>query len=597
MKDLKQRVLKLLQEEFGEYSYFEVKEKASWGTLGKKAEFIKDVQSLCNSLTTEPARYLVIGYNKHKKSFENVTNYKDFDDGKLVTMFSAYFNPEITFKTYAFTASEGKHFVVMEFPTDKLNPPHLIKKEIKGSDKKYYLNLGDIWIKGGGKGGSSSKRRATRDDLHEMFDLYIEQLAEKRAQIRISEILKTKRVTALAQGAISPENFNISLIYEDDDVFTNIAKQLVLGKKSVYLRELAESLRQNLISSWKKAKHDAIKPEDLEKFCDLVNDVKTNQVLPSIRKLVLLGIQLIKTRSYPQIFDRLLQILAEFYPYGYKPEYGIQSTQNIKYPNENLSFSLPALESMIAFNLLGAYATKVSSSSYLHKIINLKTKWEDEHESRLMIFQCASGKEGYSVIPELNQSDGKTYKNLINYYSEKGSYLISQLFDDSEDLLSWLACFDLIKEFNSQALIYTWIDNRKQKEQEFNAVRSKLPEDTPGYKINELKNEIYGEYYYYQSPFTYFASFLNLDSKRIVSILERYIELYQKKSFLELKKYFVKDKHNIVNYEEFDKFIFEVIEDIKKQRDQIYHFASFFGRFGKDVDNFLKATAKKYNLS
>lgn len=595
MATLKQKILDLLQEEFGEYSYLEVKEQVSWVTLEKKAEFIRDIQSLCNSLASEPSRYLVIGYNKHKKTFKDVENYQKFDDGKLVSMLSAYFEPEITFRTHAFTNNEGGNFVVMEFPTNKLSSPHIIKKEIKQQGKEPILNIGEIWIKGGGIGGSSSKRRATRSDLYEMFDLYIERQIEKRTQLRVTEAMKTKQVGVIARELLLPENFDISLIYKEDEVFLNIVKQIILGEKSTFLRELIESLRQNILGSWKKIKYNAVKPEDLEKLFDLANDVKNNQIQPSMRKLTLLGIQLVKTRSYPSIFESLLQILAEFYSYGYKSEYGIRSIQNIKYPNENLSFSLPALESMSAFNLLGAYASKVNNSSYLSKIINLKTKWEDGYESRFMIFQHASGKEEYSAIPELINPDGKTYKNLINYYSEKGNCLISYAFDDTDDLSSWLACFDLIKEFNSHALIYAWVAQQKLKEVEFNKARAQFPEGTPEYKINDLRSEMLDEYNYYQSPFTYFASFLNLDSSRVVGILERFIDLFQKRNLSELKNYFVNDKHSTVNYDQFDKFIFEGIDDIKKQRDQTYHFASFFGWFGKEVDNFLKATTKKYN--
>lgn len=594
MNELKQKILNLLKEEFGEYSHFEVKEQVTWDTIEKKAEFIKDVQSLCNSLSQEPMRYLVIGYNKHKKTFKDVANYQDFDDGKLINLLTAYFDPEITFKTYAFTTDDDKHFVVIEFPKDKLAPPHLIKKEMREQGKGTYLNLGEIWIKGGGKGGSSSKRRANRDDLYEMFDLYIEQRTEKRTQIRMTEAMKTKQVGILAQELILPENFDISLIYKEDEIFLNIIKQLILGEKSMFLRELVENLRQNILSSWKKTKHESPSQDNLEKLLDLTNDIKNNQIQPSIRKLTLLGIQLIKTRSYPSIFERLLQIISEFYPYGYETEFGVQSAQNIKYPNENLSYSLASLESMTAFNLLGAYATKVSNSSYLSKIINLKTKQGNERASNFMIFTHASGGEEYSAVPELKNPDGKTYKNLINYYSEKSNYLISQVFDDEDDMSNWLACFDLIKEFNSQALIHTWEAQKKLREQEFKKMKEQLSEGTSEYKINELSDEIYGEYNYWRSPFSYFGSFLNLDSKKIINLIERYINLYQQKEYSELKNYFINDKHNILNYEKFDKFIMEGIKDIQRQRDQAYHFASFFGWFGKDIDNFLKVTANKY---
>lgn len=603
MEELEQKILNLLKEELGEYSHFEVKEQINWNTLENKAEFIKDVQSLCNSLSPEPIRYLVVGYNKNNKTFKDVSNYQEFDDGKLVSLFSAYFDPEITFKSHAFVIEDNKHFIVIEYPKDKLTPPYLIKKEMKEQGKEAYLNLGEIWIKGGGKGGSSSKRRATRNDLYEMFDLYIEQLTEKRTQIRVSEAMKTKQISTLAHELISPENFDLSLIYKEDEIFLDIIKQLILGERSFYLRELVENLRQNIIGSWKKTKHDTIKPEDLETLTDLTHDAKVSQLQPAVRKLVLLGIQLIKTRSYPSTFDRLLQILAELYAYGYKPDYGIQFVQNQKYLDENLSFSLPSLESMTAFNLLGAYATKLGNSSYISKLINLKTKWEDGHESRLMMFLSASGREEYSGIAELKNSDGKSYKNLINYfvekgnYSGKGNYLIPHVFDDDDDEENWLASFDLIKELNSQVLIHNWVAQQKIKEIEFNKLKLQLPEGTAEYKINELRRKVYGEYDYWQSPFAYFASFLNLNSDKVSPILERLITLYQQKDYSELENYFVTDKHNSLNYEQFDRFIFEAIEDIKRQRSQAYNFASFFGWFGKDVDNFLKATAKKYNLT
>lgn len=597
MEKLKQKVLSLLKEEFGEYSYFEVKKQVAWDTLEKKAEFIKDIQSLCNSLSSEPNRYLVIGYDKHKKTFEEVSNYIDFDDGKLVSMLSAYLDPEITFTSHTFITEDNKHFVVIEFTKDMLTPPHLIKKEIRQQGKDAYLNLGEMWIKGGGKGGSSSKRRATRSDIFEMFDLYIEQQTEKRTQIRVTEVMKTKQVGKIAQELILPKNFDISLIYEKDEIFLNIIKQLILGEKSTYLRELVENIRQNILFSWKKTGHDVIKPEDIEKLNNLVYDVKINQIQPSIRKIVLLGVQLIKTHSYPLIFGRLLQILTDFYPYGYRPEFGIPLVQNIKFPNENLSFSLSSIESMTAFNLLGAYAVKIGNTSYLSKIINLRAKWEDGFESRLMIFQHVSGKEEFTAIPELRNSDGKTYKNLVNFYSEKGNYLIPVAFDDKDDASDWVACFDLVKEFNSQALIYNWEIQKKLREEKYNKERSQLSDETPGYKINELRSKIFGEYDYWRSPYTYFSSILNLNSKKITKILERFIELYRQKDISELKNYFVNDKHNQINYEQFDKFILKGIEDIQRQRDQSYHFASLFGWFGKDVNDFIKTTSEKYNLN
>lgn len=328
--DLKALITNLLKEEFGEYAHFEVKTLAGWDTLEAKSEFIKDVQSLCNSLSVEPVRYLVIGYDKYKKEFTDVSNYNDYDDGKLVSMLSAYFDPEITFRSHVFTTEDGKHFVVLEFPREKLSPPHVIKKEIQEQGKPSLLNFGEIWIKGGGKGGSSAKRRATRADLHEMFDFYIEQLAEKRAQIRVTDILKTKKIGEAAKDLLLPENFDTSLIYKEDDIYMDVVRQLVLGEKSILLRELIESLKHTVISSWKKLKYEGSQPADLTAFTELTKETIDNQIKPVMRKLTLLGMQLIKVRAYPTIFDNILEVISDFYTYGCVSGYGVQSVQNFK---------------------------------------------------------------------------------------------------------------------------------------------------------------------------------------------------------------------------------------------------------------------------
>lgn len=598
MEKLKEVILNILKEEFGEYSYFEVKTTVSWDTLEKKAEFIRDVQSLCNSLTDEENRYFVIGYNKHKKIFEDVKNYKDFDDGKLVSLLSAYFEPEITFKSYAFKTDDGKNFVVVEFPTKKLSPPHLIKKEITQQGKDSILNVGEIWIKGGGQGGSSAKRRANKDDLYGMFDLYIERQSEKRAQIRVDEILRSKQTTAVAKELILPENFDVSLIYREDELFLKAVRQLILGDKSTYLRELTETLRQNLIASWKKLKpKDGATPEEMLRFSELVYETKSNQTLPTIRKLTILASQLIRARAYPSIFETLVSTLAEFYELGYDNQYGIRGAQNITHPDENLSFSVPSVESMTAFNLLGAYSLKMNNATYLSKLINLTSKWENGEPKRLMIFLFPAGGEEHINIPELRSSDGKSLKNFINFYSEKGNYLIPQFFDNDDDLLNWLSGFDLVREFNSQALIYNWESEKQARNKVFTTRKQGLPDGTPEYKLNELQSEVLGEYNYWRSPFAYHPSCLGQDFNRVSGALERFILLFREKNAEEIKKYFVMDKHNKLNYNEFDKFIFNSFEDIKKQRAQSYTFMLSWGWVGAEVDRFLKEVAKKYSLT
>jgi len=598
MTDLRQNILDLLQEEFGEYSHFEVKGLVAWDTPDRKAEFIRDIQSLCNSLTDEKNRYLVIGYNKHEKSFEDVENIKDFDDGRLVSLLSAYFEPEITFKSYAFTSDTGENFIVLEFPSISLTPPHLIKKEITQQNKEALLHHGEIWIKGGGKGGSSAKRRANREDLYGMFDLYIERQSEKRAQIRVDEILKSKQTTRVAQELILPENFDISIIYREDEVFVNIVRQLILGEKSTYLRELTEAMRHNLLTSWKKLKpKDSATPEEMLKFSEVVYDVKSNQILPTMSKLTILATQLIRARAYPLIFETLINTLSEFYYLGYDNQHGIRGGQNVTHPTENLSYSVPAIESMTAFNLLGAYALKVDNFTYLAKLVNLTSKWDNDHPKRHLIFLFLAGHERQIEISELRNPDGKTIKNPINFFAEKGNYLMPQYFEDGEDLLNWLSSFDLVREFNSHALIYNWEAQKKERKEEYLAIKQTLPQDTSESRLREIEEDVMGEYNLWNSPYEYHPSCISQDFQRVSIILERFISLFKEKKFEELKYYFVKDKHNKIDYSQFDKFIYEAFEAVKNQRAESNYFSMSWGWIGAEVERFLEDTKKKYSIA
>lgn len=350
----------------GEHPECELKLIWRRDTLHNKAEFIKDIQAIANSAIPEGKdKFIVVGANQTTKEIEGC-NHADFDDADIRPILENHLDPVPEFEVLCLQSSRGKDFVVLRIPSQP-GRPFVVKASIQDTNKKY-LEEGQVWIKPGGNDtGSSGKRLLkSRSELVGLVDIepYVKRAVSERIETLLPQIRLEER-TRLQSYPIT----SVSALTSSDEEFESYIEQLLAAPNQNQLNIIIEKLRERTVEVW---------DVDLEPFQQLgpddIRQIKEKEFLPALRRLVLTGLLLIKFSAPAEWFVQVANLLHKIFDASKKLK-AISShadrRSEVATLDEHLSFSVPALESLIAAYLLSGYElSKREGASYMRANLN-----------------------------------------------------------------------------------------------------------------------------------------------------------------------------------------------------------------------------------
>jgi hypothetical protein len=369
----RQEVEKVVQD-VGEHPLYELKRSCDFAKLADKIEFVKDVQSICTS-RIESERYLVVGADDATHSFVGVDNLPDFDEVKIRQRLEKYLQPTPRFEVFNVKAPNGKDYVLFVFP--RQTSRRILARETvddsSGMVPKLLLRKGDLWT----KGDSTGKRLATSADWDEIYEEHIELETEKRTRQRTAHFLD--QVTA--QEKLGNRHGLESVpVASSDEEFKALIESLCVSGDRRRFGIVLERLRDDLVEGWHSI--GAFGPENdpnlvsstLPERVSRVRDHKTNVFIPAIQRLVAAAIYVVKNAGPVDFVGMVMQLLDEIYESAgrlsnllWLSPRGLMSASS----TEHVSHTVPALESLIALHLIGAYIAKRRRFEYLRTLLRM----------------------------------------------------------------------------------------------------------------------------------------------------------------------------------------------------------------------------------
>lgn len=335
----------------GEHPECELKTSWTRGTPFHRAEVVKDIQATANSVAPNKEKYIVVGVDQQTRAITGC-NPADYDDASIRQLLEQYLDPVPEFEVLSLKSSSDVDFVVFRFPHQE-NRPIFAKAQIRGDNNRIHLDVGQVWIKpGGAETGSTGKRLvSSREELVGLVNIEPRVMHEvdMRIQQRLPDI-KLEERTRLG----APENAVLPVFTATDEEFEAYVEQLLVGEKINHLHIALEKLRDRTVLLWESALDDTGKIS-----AERIHEIKENEFLPAIRRLVLLGLLLIKFSAPLQWFSPLIDLLVETFAVSHLLRRAQSpSPPDVPAPSlaEHSSYTVPALESLIALYVLAAYA-------------------------------------------------------------------------------------------------------------------------------------------------------------------------------------------------------------------------------------------------
>jgi hypothetical protein len=347
--------------EVGEHPECELKREWRRDGAYHKSEFIKDFQSIANSaIPLNGEKYVVIGADESTREIVGC-NHADFDEAGIRQVLETYLDPVPQFEVLRLTSTTGVTFVVVRIPRQASRP--LIAKATIRDNNRTYLEEGQIWVKPGGDDtGSTGKRLLrTREELLSMIDIEprVQRAVEERLEQVIPEIRLAER-TRLHGSTFT----TVSALASSDEEFEVYVEQILSTGNENNINIIIERLRDKTISAWDYNESSSEHPT-----FERVAEIKEMEFLPGMRRLVLLGLLLIKFSAPRQWFNRIADLLQDIFEVTNQLGWlqsQVSREQTTTSLEEHVSHTVPALESLIAAHLLGSYdLSKKDSTKYL----------------------------------------------------------------------------------------------------------------------------------------------------------------------------------------------------------------------------------------
>lgn len=342
----------------GEHPECELKREWRKTDLRDKAEFIKDIQATANSLIPEDKeKYIVVGADEKTRQIVGC-NHSAYDDADIQQLLENYLDPVPDFDVLRLRSANNVDYVVLRFPHQP-NRPFVAKASIIDSQKqKIYLREGEIWLKPSGAVTSSSGKRLvkSRTELISLIDMtpHIQKaIADTREQL--IPIIRLEERTRL-QGQTTD---HISALTSSDEEFQSHIEQLLLNPNGIpqnAIKVLLEKLREKTVEVWDVELDpygygSQIRPSDLQQ-------IKETDFLPAMHRLVLLSLLFIKFSAPKECFEKVMDLLLQIFQVSNSLKNsttGINRSDTVSTLGEHTSFTVPALESLLATYFLAGY--------------------------------------------------------------------------------------------------------------------------------------------------------------------------------------------------------------------------------------------------
>jgi hypothetical protein len=450
-------------QEMGEHPECELKRSYHLETKAQKIEFVKDIQSVATS-RIETEKLIVIGADEDSRSFCGVTNPDEFDDARIRDLLGKYLVPIPEFEVFRLKTSKGVGFVLFAIPkqrTRRILAKCTVNEDAPEGSRRLLLREGDLWT----KGTSSAKRLATPDDWDEIYEEFIEREVEKRANLRTAHFLDR----AVAQERLRASTTLSSLpSFTTDEEFGTLVEGLCSSSDKGKFRVLLERIRDDVVESWHSIANFEGKSlaVDNQSLLNQLRDHKRNVFVPGIQRLASAGILIVKNRGPVDFLKEIVDLLKEVYETSYRPfpqrvQYAMQNAAPLSSPSpgsaprEPLGHTVPALESLIALHLMGAFIFKRSRYEYIRSLFRA-----DVYRIRADVNEMAAAAPmafwpltpGPGELEQLNQLSGR-----INLCADRvaANDPFTRLFGSRQVALEAFCQYEFCLELNSFLCIST----------------------------------------------------------------------------------------------------------------------------------------------
>jgi hypothetical protein len=364
----KQEVEKVVRE-IGEHPFYELKRSCSLKVLKDRIEFVKDIQSIATSrIDTE--KFLVIGADAGSKSFAAVQNVNEFDEAAIRQLLEKYLNPVPEFELFHLTSSDGHLFVLVVIPKQKHRKilARVTVDDPSDSKPRILIREGDLWT----KGASTGKRLAKPEGWDEIYEETVESEAERRTRQRTAHALDL----AIAREKIQPVG-GVSTFpsYFTDEGFQALMEDLCSTQNEAKFKVLLERLRDDLVEGWHKIGgyeqgfHLVVNDVDAIPLSkEKIHDHNKNIFRPAMHWLTLAGIYVVKNSGPIPFLDAVADLLKEVFETSHRLlglRMFVPNRATVTSVEDHVSYSVPALESLVSLHLIGAYVTKRTRFEYL----------------------------------------------------------------------------------------------------------------------------------------------------------------------------------------------------------------------------------------
>ena len=332
-----------------------------------RADFLKLVQGLANAHLQEE-RWLVIGADRSGKAFVPLTNADDFDPAKVQAVLEKYLCPVPNHEVFRLATDRGVEFILVTLAA-KQNRPVVARTDAKDDDGKPVLKKSEVWIKEG-----TGLRLASSEDFQAIIRERTEAEAESLARSRFAhfrdEIVVTQQLYQPTGRGI-PTN---ELIFGKDEAFRLYVRDLLITQDSPRFLMLIEVLRDLLIEGWNRV--GAYSPDFPQYDGDLRKAAlghKTETLLPALRRLVELGMLIIKHEADEAWFAKTSELLLEVFDSANRLSRLAAFEMLPALPEAHFEAyvgpGMPRIESWIGARTLAAYAMKRKRYRYVSRLL------------------------------------------------------------------------------------------------------------------------------------------------------------------------------------------------------------------------------------
>jgi hypothetical protein len=327
-----------------------------------RIDFVKMIQGLANAHLREE-RYLVIGADRKEQRFYPVDNCSEFDPAAVSQLLQKYLNPAPLIETFDFMKTEEGTAFVLVVVSSSQPRPIVVKADGADNQGALLFRRGDVWIK-----KDTRLDLATREDLEAMYAERIEYEGEARARSRFAhfrdEIIAVQQLNQPSVRRIPTRE----LVYGPDDNFRLYIEGLIADQDATRFSMVVELLRELLVEGWHLI--DAYQPSGDFRAADYrprVSKHKRDIFLPAMRRLVELGLLLIKHSTSVASFSSLADLLVEIFQSSHRLS-GLLLFDGTPV-QDYLARSMPRLETLLGARALCSYAIKRGRYEFLPPLL------------------------------------------------------------------------------------------------------------------------------------------------------------------------------------------------------------------------------------